>query len=92
MTTQPQRYPALEAARRSLGVAPTDQAPAEEELLTPAEVADLFRVRPRTVTRWSVSGQIPPEAIVRTLGGHRRYRATHIRALLEETGDRRGST
>ncbi|HET9770442.1 MAG TPA: hypothetical protein VFS16_06110, partial [Acidimicrobiia bacterium] len=26
---------------------------AENELLTPAEVADMFRVNPKTVTRWA---------------------------------------
>jgi excisionase family DNA binding protein len=66
----------------------TGQAPAPaEELLTPAEVADLFHVRTHTVTRWAADGRIPPEAIVRTLGGHRRYRAARIRALLEEAAD-----
>ena len=53
---------------------------AEEELLTPSEVAKLFRVDPKTVTRWAKSGKL---SSIRTLGGHRRYRATEVRALLE---------
>ncbi len=41
-------------------------------LLTPSEVAALFRVNPKTVTRWAQSGKI---SAIRTLGGHRRFRA-----------------
>lgn len=50
-----------------------------EALLTPAEVAALFRVDPKTVTRWATAGKI---SAVRTLGGHRRYRETEVYALL----------
>jgi excisionase family DNA binding protein len=50
-----------------------------EVLLTPAEVASLFRVDPKTVTRWARAGKLTP---IRTLGGHRRYRQTEVRALL----------
>lgn len=52
----------------------------EEELLTPSEVAKLFRVDPKTVTRWAKSGKL---SSIRTLGGHRRYRASEVRTLLE---------
>lgn len=52
----------------------------EEELLTPSEVAKLFRVDPKTVTRWAKSGKL---SSIRTLGGHRRYRSSEVRALLE---------
>ena len=52
---------------------------AADALLTPAEVANLFRVNPKTVTRWARAGKI---TAIRTLGGHRRYRASEIRALL----------
>ena len=48
-------------------------------LLTPGEVAVLFRVDPKTVTRWAQAGKL---SAVRTLGGHRRYRETEVRALL----------
>jgi excisionase family DNA binding protein len=54
-----------------------------ERLLTPAEVAQLFRVHPKTVSRWVQAGKL---SAVRTLGGHRRYRAHEVYALLEETG------
>lgn len=46
-----------------------------EPLLTPAEVAAMFRVDPKTVTRWAVAGKL---TTVRTLGGHRRYRAGEV--------------
>jgi excisionase family DNA binding protein len=50
-----------------------------EPLLTPAEVARLFRVDPKTVTRRAKAGRVTS---VRTPGGHRRYRESEIRALL----------
>ena len=50
-----------------------------EALLTPSEVAILFRVDPKTVTRWAKAGKI---SSIRTLGGHRRYRESEIRSLL----------
>lgn len=50
-----------------------------ENLLSPAEVAALFRVDPKTVTRWAVAGKLDS---VRTLGGHRRYKKDQVLALL----------
>jgi excisionase family DNA binding protein len=55
------------------------QPPQGDPLLTPAEVALLFRVDPKTVTRWAKAGKL---ASIRTLGGHRRYREVEVRALL----------
>ena len=52
---------------------------ARERLLTPGEVASLFRVDPKTVTRWAKAGKL---SSIRTLGGHRRYRETEVRELL----------
>lgn len=52
----------------------------DNQLLTPAEVAALFRVDPKTVGRWEKEGRI---GCVRTIGGHRRYRESEVRALLE---------
>lgn len=54
-----------------------------DALLTPAEVAALFRVDPKTVTRWADAGKL---TAIRTLGGHRRYREAEVRALLGGTG------
>ncbi len=52
-----------------------------DALLTPAEVAALFRVNPKTVTRWARAGKI---TAIRTLGGHRRFRASEIRRCLHQ--------
>ena len=52
-----------------------------DALLTHAEVAALFRVNPKTVTRWARAGKI---TAIRTLGGHRRFRASEIRQYLAE--------
>jgi excisionase family DNA binding protein len=54
-------------------------APDRNELLTPAEVAVLFRVNPKTVTRWARAGKI---SAIRTLGGHRRFRRDEIESVL----------
>ena len=53
----------------------------DNALLTPGEVAQMFRVSPKTVTRWARTGRI---TAVRTLGGHRRFRADEVRRLLGE--------
>ena len=55
-----------------------------EELLTPAEVAAMFRVNPKTVTRWARAGKI---SAIRTLGGHRRFRASEIQKFLEQVDE-----
>ena len=52
----------------------------QEKLLTPAEVAALFRVDPKTVTRWAKAGKLNS---IRTLGGHRRYKESEVKALLK---------
>ena len=49
------------------------------ELLTPAEVAEVFRVDPKTVTRWAKAGKI---RAIKTMGGHRRYYAAEVDRLL----------
>jgi excisionase family DNA binding protein len=51
----------------------------DESLLTPAQVAAAFRVDPKTVTRWAMAGKL---TALRTLGGHRRYRAAEVERLL----------
>lgn len=51
-----------------------------ERLLTPAEVAAIFRVDPKTVTRWAQAGKL---SSIRTLGGHRRYRQEEVHSLLQ---------
>lgn len=53
-----------------------------DRLLTPGEVAALFRVDPKTVTRWAAAGRI---GSIRTPGGHRRFRESEVRSLLDGT-------
>lgn len=53
----------------------------QDQLLTPGEVASLFRVDPKTVTRWATAGRI---GSIRTPGGHRRFRESEVRTLLAE--------
>jgi excisionase family DNA binding protein len=62
------------------------RGPEPEPLLTPAEVASMFRVDPKTVTRWARAGKITS---IRTLGGHRRYRENEVRELLATGSDGR---
>lgn len=50
----------------------------QRELMTPAEVAQYFRVDPKTVTRWAKAGRI---RAVWTVGGHRRYDRAEIERL-----------
>lgn len=51
-----------------------------DRLLTTREVAELFRVNPRTVTTWARRGVIQS---FRTPGGnHRRFRESDVRAAL----------
>jgi excisionase family DNA binding protein len=52
----------------------------QEKLLTPSEVASLFRVDPKTVTRWAKAGKLTS---IKTLGGHRRYKESEVKALLK---------
>lgn len=54
---------------------------AREELLTPSEVASLFRVNPKTVTRWARAGKL---TAIRTLGGHRRFRRSEVEKFLAQ--------
>ncbi|GAA4712908.1 BldC family transcriptional regulator [Pseudonocardia yuanmonensis] len=59
--------------------APTQNS--NERLLTPGEVAALFRVDPKTVTRWASAGRI---GSIRTPGGHRRFRESEVRGMLAD--------
>ncbi len=70
---------ALVVAEKEPGLRTTSRAQEAESLLTPSEVAALFRVDPKTVTRWAKAGKLTS---IRTLGGHRRYREAEVRSLL----------
>ena len=62
-----------EGARTGLGP--------QEQLLTPSELASMFRVNPKTVTRWARAGKLNA---IRTLGGHRRFKLSEIQRCLDE--------
>lgn len=53
-----------------------------KRMLKPGEVAKLFRVDPKTVSRWSEMGKL---RCIKTLGGHRRYLAIEVEQLLAES-------
>lgn len=65
-------------------MAETIQEP--EKLLTPSEVAAIFRVDPKTVTRWAKVGKL---SSIRTLGGHRRFREAEVQGLLAAAQEQR---
>lgn len=52
----------------------------DDKLLTPGEVAALFRVDPKTVTRWAHSGKL---ASITTPGGHKRFRESVVKEFLQ---------
>lgn len=58
-----------------------DEQEPQKEMLTPAEVAALFSVDPKTVSRWAQAGKL---SAMRTLGGHRRYLQSEVRRRLIE--------
>ena len=60
----------------------------KQVLLTPGEVARLFRVDPRTVTRWAHTGRL---TAIRTPGGHHRFLASEVHSLLDGTYGSRGA-
>lgn len=57
-----------------------------DKLLTPSEVAAIFRVDPKTVTRWAKVGKL---SSIRTLGGHRRFREEEVKMLLAAAREER---
>ncbi len=60
-----------------------NRLPDSENLLTPTEVAALFHVNAKTVTRWANEGKLTS---IRTLGGHRRYRESEVLKLRNSGG------
>ncbi|MEU8277405.1 BldC family transcriptional regulator [Microbispora bryophytorum] len=49
--------------------------------MLPAEVAAVFRVDPKTVSRWAAAGRIDS---IRTPGGHRRFSRAVVMAYFAE--------
>jgi len=60
------------------------ERPMKDELLTPSEVARIFRVDPKTVSRWAIAGKI---SSVRTLGGHRRFYRSEVERAMHSALD-----
>lgn len=60
-----------------------DDSSEEKDFMMPREVAEAFRVAPKTVTRWAKNGRLPH---TRTLGGHYRFPRAEIMALLDNDG------
>ena len=56
---------------------------ATDRILTPGEVAAIFHVDRKTVTRWAKAGKLTP---IVTAGNHRRYRGADVEALRRERG------
>lgn len=54
------------------------------QYMTPGEVAQAFRVDPRTVTRWAKRGLLRS---IRTPGGHRRFLTDDVTHLLNRFSD-----
>jgi excisionase family DNA binding protein len=89
MTTLHDPLPAPEAPRPGPGSARpgagtgsnhthTGKRPAPSGYLTTSQVAEVFHVSPKTVSRWAKLGKLP---CARTIGGHRRYPEDDIRWL-----------
>lgn len=55
-----------------------------DRFMLPGEVASLFRVDPKTVTRWAQDGRLKS---IRTPGGHRRFRESDVRAYLNKRAE-----
>lgn len=53
----------------------------DDRLLTPGEVAEMFRVTTKTVQRWAESGVLT--AVRAHATGQRRFRLSQVRELLE---------
>lgn len=54
----------------------------DDKLMSPCEVAALFRVDPKTVLRWAKVGLLES---FRTPGGHRRYRPRDVEELMNRS-------
>jgi excisionase family DNA binding protein len=77
---RPIKFPTRNRVRGREGVAMSNDQADADKLLTPAEVAAMFRVNAKTVTRWARSGRL---SAIKTMGGHRRYRLSEVRRAVE---------
>ena len=54
----------------------------DDDLFTPAEVARMFRVNPKTVTRWAKQKRMTS---IMTLGGHRRFYGAELKKMMDDS-------
>lgn len=73
------RFPESAINEQIQASVPTAPAEAQDRLLRPGEIAELFSIDPRPVGRWAKQGRLPA---VRTIGGHYRFPEAAVRALL----------
>lgn len=55
----------------------------DSDYLTPAEVARVLHVSPKTISRWATRGLLP---CLVTLGGHRRFRREDVDEIARRMG------
>jgi excisionase family DNA binding protein len=67
--------------RRSASGGRMEMNKPKDQLLTLSEVATIFQVDPKTVTRWAKDGKLNS---IRTLGGERRFMASEVRRMFQE--------
>ena len=53
----------------------------EEELISPKEASKMLKVSTDTLRNWEIAGKLK---VIKTLGGHRRYRLEEIKKILNE--------
>ena len=63
---------------------PSETTASHFDLLLASEVAQIFKVSPRTVTRWGQNGKLPPPVRV---GGVTRWRRSDIELMLRGRSD-----
>jgi excisionase family DNA binding protein len=56
----------------------------EKKYYAPREVAQIFKVDPKTVTRWSNAGKL---GATKTPGGHRRYSVEEVHNLYNSVAE-----
>ena len=63
----------------------TDEEPLANELYSSADVAKIFRVDVKTVSRWADRGEFDRRGVTvhHTIGGHRRYYKEDIHKLFQ---------
>lgn len=53
----------------------------DDDVMTPAMVAEVFKVHPRTVSNWANNGKLP---YFTTVGGHKRFNKKDVERLKDK--------